>query len=83
MHKHPQLWPLDAQFDTAPIEQDAAQELEAQTCDFLYGILVERVLPQETAEYTAGTSILMDIDTLRGELFTLVYSLEDQAGTEL
>jgi hypothetical protein len=83
LHGHQQLWPLDAQFDTAPIEQDAAQELETQTCDFPYCISVEGVLPQETAGYTAGTSILMDIDTLRGELFTLVYSLEDQAGTEL
>jgi hypothetical protein len=44
---------------------------------------IERDLPQETAGYTAGTSILMDIDTLRGGLLILVFSLEDQAGTEL
>jgi hypothetical protein len=83
MHELPQWCPLDAQFDTAPIEQDASQELDAQPCDFPYRILVERDLPQETAGYTAGTSILMDIDTLRGALLILVFSLEDQAGTKL
>jgi hypothetical protein len=83
MHKLPQWCPLDAQFDIAPIKQNAAQELDAQPCNFPYRILVERDLPQETAGYTAGTSILMDIDTLCGALLILVFSLEDQAGTEL
>jgi hypothetical protein len=83
MHELPQWCPLDAQFNTAPIEQDAAQELDTQPCGFPYRILVERDLPQETAGYTAGTSILMDIDSLHRALLILVFSLEDQAGTEL
>jgi len=41
MREHPQLYPLDAQFGTAPTKQDAAQELCNQPCDSPLHILVE------------------------------------------
>ena len=41
MRKLPQLYPLDAQFGTAPTEQDAARVLGDQPCDSPSHILVE------------------------------------------
>jgi hypothetical protein len=55
MHELPQWCPLDAQSDTAPIEQDAAQELYAQPCDFPFSILVEHDFRKKLLDI-AGTS---------------------------
>jgi hypothetical protein len=41
MHELLQLYPLDAQFGTAPTEQDAARVLGDQQCDSLSHILVK------------------------------------------